>query len=276
MSFARHGRGGRAVLACALALATAVPRLAAAEEPAPPTVEPLDPRSVYKVHPWIDGSIIVGSNAVTAGLYLFVTPTPTCPCDPMSVNSFDRHAIGYHSDGADLAGTGLVAASVLLPVGLDLAVIGPNRVALEDSVVLAESLSVSGALVTIAKSGFQRPFPRTYAGFKVDDPNSYRSFYSGHTALAFTALSTTAMTVGRRYHSYAVPWAITVIVGSAVGVSMIWSGWHFPSDVMVGAVMGTATGVAVPALHFREPPLSPVVLRGPNGTPLVGLNLTWR
>src|SRR5204863_1755499 len=140
-----------------------------------------------------------------------------------AVNSFDRHAIGNHSDVADMIGTSLAVGSAIIPLSLDLAVVGPNRVVLEDAVVLAESLSVGGALVGISKAGFLRPYPRTYAGSDVQDRTNYQSFYSGHTAATFTALSTMAVTVGRRYHVHAVPWAITVVVGSAVRTAMVWS-----------------------------------------------------
>jgi membrane-associated phospholipid phosphatase len=273
MSPVRRCLGGRAVLALSLALATITTRAAVAEETVP---EEPDPRSVYQMHPWLDGSVIVTSNVLSASLYFGVRPDPTCPCDPLSVNSFDRHAISNHSEAGNALGTSLVVGASIMPLALDLAILGPKRVVLEDAVVLAEALSVSGALVSIAKVGFSRPYPRTYAGEDTQDRTNYQSFYSGHTAITFTALSAMAVTVGRRYHSYAAPWALTVVVGSAVGASMVWSGWHFPTDVIVGAGMGTAVGVTIPALHFREAPLRPVVMKGVGNAPLLGLAGSWR
>jgi undecaprenyl-diphosphatase len=268
-SVLRRVLSGRAGLAFALALAAAAPRASLAADPEPTEEQP-DPRSVYKIWPWLDASVIVGTNAVSAGLYLWVKPAARCPCDPNEVNSFDRDTIQNHSDVADMIGTSLVVGSALIPVGLDLAVLGVNKTALEDSVVLAEALSISGALVSIAKSAWPRPYPRTYAGSKVTDQTNYQSFYSGHTAMAFTALSTTAMTIGRRYNLYVVPWIITGLVGSTVAISMVASGWHFPSDVLVGAAIGTGTGIGVPAMHFRQS-VRPIVMRGPNDVPIVGL-----
>ena len=41
-------------------------------------------------------------------------------------------------------------------------------------------------------------------------------------------------------------------MGSSVAIERVADGRHFPSDVIVGAVMGTATGIAVPLLHARH------------------------
>jgi membrane-associated phospholipid phosphatase len=274
-SVLRRVLAGRAVLALlALALVAASPRAVSAADPEPSPAA-TDPRSVYKIWPWLDGSIIVGTNALSAGLYFFVQPTPRCPCDRNEVNSFDRDTIDNHSDVADMIGTSLVVGSAIIPVGLDFAILGANKVAVEDTVVMAEALSISGALVSIAKSAFPRPYPRTYAGSKVNDATNYQSFYSGHTAIAFTALSTTAMTIGRRYDIHVIPWIITGVVGSGVAISMVAAGWHFPSDVLVGAALGTGAGIAVPIFHYRGPPVRPVVMRGPNDTPILGLGGVW-
>jgi membrane-associated phospholipid phosphatase len=264
--------GGRAVFALSLTLATIATRSVVAQEDQPEVVDPL---SVYKVHPWVDGPLILGTNLLSASLYFGVRPEPRCPCDPLEVNSFDRHAIGNHSDAGDAIGTTLVVGSAVIPVALNLAILGSRKTTLEDTVIMAEALSVSGALVSIAKASFVRPYPRTYAGAGVTDNTNYQSFYSGHTSIAFTALSATAVTVGRRYNIHAMPWAVTIVVGSTVGAMMVWSGWHFPSDVIVGAGMGTAVGVTVPALHFREAPVRPVVMKGLGGVPVLGLAGTW-
>jgi hypothetical protein len=261
----------RALVALVLALLTAAPRAGAADD-APK--EP-HPKSVYKIWPWLDGSVILGTNLVSAGLFLFYRPEPSCPCDPQSVNSFDRHAISWQSDAAEQIGNFAVVATVAAPIMLDIVDLKAKEPIIEDVVVLAEALSISGALVSVVKAAVQRPYPRTYAGFDVQDRTNYASFYSGHTAIAFTSLTVAAMTVARRHHRYALPWTIAVVGGSAVGLNMILSGWHFPTDVIVGAVMGTVVGVGVPILHYREPAVRPVVMVSPNGAPLMGLGGTW-
>jgi membrane-associated phospholipid phosphatase len=259
------------------ALIALVPRPAQADffdEPAPGV-------SVYRVSPWIDGAVILGSNGVTLGLYVFGggLVDKSCPCDPSSVNAFDRSAIGNHSDVAYGLATATVGLAVLVPVALDAWDLQRLQPLLEDVTVLAEALSISGALATVAKFTFQRPYPRTYAGDAklVHTSSGYQSFYSGHTTLAFTSLSVASMTIGRRYHQWFLPWIVTAVVGSSVAAELVLSGWHFPTDTIAGALVGTAVGIAVPVVHFADLDVRPTLSVNPRGD---GLSLsfvgTWR
>jgi membrane-associated phospholipid phosphatase len=237
--------------------------------------------SIYDVYPWLDGAIIVGSNAVTIGLYGFGDGliTRRCPCDSSRVNSFDRPTIGNHSNTAYNIGTATVGVSLLAPVALDLLDLRRFWPVFEDVTIYVEALSLSGAFDTVAKFAAQRPFPRTYASDPtlVDKGSDYRSFYSGHTTLTFTALSVASMTVGRRYHHWVLPWVATVLVGSSVAAEMVLAGWHFPTDTIVGAVAGTAIGVTVPILHFSDLPVRPTLGVTPRGDgPALSFVGTWR
>jgi membrane-associated phospholipid phosphatase len=115
-------------------------------------------------------------------------------------------------------------------------------------------MAVNGLLLTAAKFITQRPLPRTYAGDPslINRPEGYRSFYSGHTSNVFAALSATAMTIRLRYGEKTWPWVVTAVLGSSVAVERVADGRHFPTDVMAGAVMGTAVGIVVPWLHSRS------------------------
>jgi membrane-associated phospholipid phosphatase len=105
-----------------------------------------------------------------------------------------------------------------------------------------------------AKFTVQRPVPRVYSGAAAaSDPGNYRSFYSGHTSLAFTALSTASVTLNRRYGLTWQPWVATAIVGASVAMERVLAGYHFYSDVVVGAVAGTLTGIGVARFHLRGP-----------------------
>ncbi len=71
------------------------------------------------------------------------------------------------------------------------------------------------------------------------------SFPSGHTAASFAAAA--ALTA---FYPNAAPLAYTLATG--VGVSRVYLGHHFPSDVAVGAVIGSGIG-AVIAWGLRRP-----------------------
>jgi membrane-associated phospholipid phosphatase len=180
--------------------------------------------------------------------------TPSCPCDPGRVNALDRRAIGNHNHTVGRVSDVTVALALATPLAVSL-VGAPDRAALlEDLTVMIEAVTINGALVSLTKLAVRRPLPRTYENEPglVDDPRGYRSFYSGHTSYAFAALSAAAVTVGLRHDRYLIPWLATALVGTSVAVERVVGGYHFASDVMVGALMGTAVGVAVPLLHARR------------------------
>jgi membrane-associated phospholipid phosphatase len=213
------------------------------------------PASVYRISVKTDVPLTIAAGIGLTLPYIFAGHliTPRCPCDPAEVNAFDRPAIGNTSAFAATLSDITVGAAVVVPPALDLLDIGTRRVFVEDAVVFAQTLAVNGALVTVAKFLVQRPLPRTYAGDPnlVDKPGGYRSFYSGHTSLTFAALSAASMTMGFRHGKKAWPWIVTGVVGTSVAVERVADGRHFPSDVIVGALMGTATGRVVPWLHAR-------------------------
>lgn len=213
---------------------------------------------MYRVSLMPDVPVIVGASLaiVVPSAFAGQLITPRCPCSPSEVNAFDRPAIGNASPIADSLSDVTVGAAVVLPLVLNAVDLGFSEPLLEDSVVFAETLAVNGALTTAAKYIVQRPLPRTYAGDAklIGSPRGYRSFYSGHTSLAFAALSATSMTLRLRYGEKYWPWVITLLVGSSVAIERVVAGRHFPTDVLVGAVMGTATGIVVPWLHARTGP----------------------
>jgi len=210
-------------------------------------------RSVYHIRPSVDVPITVGTSLALLLPYLSSGRLikPRCPCDPREVNAFDRAAIGNKSAVAKSLSDATVGAVIIAPLILDALDVGRREPWIEDAVVFAQTLAVNGALVTAAKFLVQRPLPRTYAGDPslIDRPEGYRSFYSGHTSLAFAGLAASAMTIRLRHGERTWPWIVTGLVGTSVAVERVADGRHFPTDVITAALMGSAVGIAVPALH---------------------------
>jgi len=215
-----------------------------------------EPNRVYDVSLRVDGAIVLVGLAGTAVPYGLADALidPRCPCDPDEVNAFDRGVIGNHSNAADVVSTVTVAFAMTVPLALDGLDAGSFEAWWPDALVLAEALAITGALTSITKVAVQRPLPRTYAGDPdvIDRSDGYRSFFSGHTSLAFSALSVAAYTFNLRHGPAVWPWLVVAGVGTSVAAERLAAGQHFPTDVLVGAAVGTAVGVLVPALHRRS------------------------
>jgi membrane-associated phospholipid phosphatase len=244
-------------LGVVLLVALAVPRPGRAAVPAPPTV--------YDVAWGRDLTIIATAGAVAAGLELAAPALITrgCDCQPDQVDALDR--ISLHHESTGLARTSNVLIGLLLaaPFAIDAADLsrGPRwgRPFAEDATVLAETLVLSVAVAQAVKLAVQRPRPVLYRRGPDDsarDANdSYLSFYSGHASLAFAAGSGYAATFFFRHPDSA--WRPLVVggaaaAGAAMALLRIYAGRHFPTDVAVGALVGTTIGITVPLLHRRR------------------------
>ena len=199
-------------------------------------------RDIYELHLAVDIPVMVAGGGVGLARVLFEDriARKSCPCDASTINGLDRWAVGYHSQAASLAADITVYGTMAaLPV-LDALDLGFGHPLLDDVVVYAEALAVDTGLQNIVNFAVARPRPRTYAGDPafVNGAEGYVSFYAGHVATAFTAMSAAAFTLRRRYGAGVWPWIATVLVGGSVAFERIASGHHFPTDVATAAVVG--------------------------------------
>ena len=107
-------------------------------------------------------------------------------------------------------------------------------------------LGVAAVLATLATQALKRLFrrPRPSAGLSgfralVENPDLY-SFPSGHTSAA------TAVAVAMA--GYGSLTMLLVALACGVGVSRVYLGAHYPADVVAGAVVGLAAGIATQLL----------------------------
>jgi undecaprenyl-diphosphatase len=118
--------------------------------------------------------------------------------------------------------------------------------------------TVGGQLVNnMLKTIFGRPRPDAVPA--VDEVLTL-SFPSGHAMSAFIAYGSVAFLVGRLEPTRAMrrtTWALAAIIVLAIGISRIYLGVHYPTDVLAGFVAGLAwllfVAASVKAVRFFGP-----------------------
>lgn len=191
-----------------------------------------------------------------------------CACDPREVNALDRSTAGTYRPLLSAAGdisVGALAALALTAESVD--VFSDHRADrpvadfFTDFAVIAEAWLVNGAINQLVKLAAPRPRPLLYDRPLSDPlqrkPDNYLSFYSSHTSSAFAIGIAYAQTYAYRHPgNVARYWmyAAAIAAGSGIGLTRIFAGKHFPSDVLVGAAAGTAIGWLIPWLHLRNTP----------------------
>jgi membrane-associated phospholipid phosphatase len=136
----------------------------------------------------------------------------------------------------------------------------------QQALISAEVLSVTAGMQGLVSrfASRERPYGRDCGGALRADSRDcttsdrYYSFYSGHSSQSFAAAAVNCMN-----HAY-LPlygggagddWACVGTLGVATTTALlrIATDVHYLSDVVVGALLGSATGVLVPwALHYRH------------------------
>ena len=129
-------------------------------------------------------------------------------------------------------------AGVLLVGWLTVSIVGRRRLGQVGFSTVLWAQIVGGFLVNLGKSGLGRARPNrgledVFTGPTLD--YAYQSFPSGHTTAAFTLAATLAAFFPRW------GWTLFLFAGM-VGWSRLALHVHHPSDVLMGAVLGTACG----------------------------------
>jgi membrane-associated phospholipid phosphatase len=164
------------------------------------------------------------------------------------------------------ARSGASMASHVLALGLVPAALTQRIVAVDDRdaaaqdvLLMTEATSLAVVSYQLVKGMAARERPSVHYG-DPDRPRAHGddfSFWSGHTAFAF-ALAASAGTLASLHGERNAPWVwgVGMTVAAGEGYLRIASDEHYLTDVVAGAVLGTALGVLVPELRFareREP-----------------------
>ena len=191
----------------------------------------------------------------TAILALILIILSSClfALDTSEINRFDRRQVHQYNATMDKTATALEIASMLTPAVL----LGekPDQY-VKIGIMYLETQLLTWGTTELLKHTIDRARPYMYCDNppqeKVDSGDWNNSFPSGHTAMSFAGASF-ASYVFWKYNPES-KWRIPVTAASyslaaAVAVLRVAGGSHFMTDVLTGALLGTAIGIGVPALH---------------------------
>lgn len=124
------------------------------------------------------------------------------------------------------------------------------------ALVYGEAVLGAVFLTNVTKYLVQRPRPFTYRAdaertVDLDAPDSYLSFFSGHSSASFAAAVAGGLLYARRTDDVAARatfWGVELFLATATAQLRVKAGKHFYSDVLLGALVGVGLGVAVPRL----------------------------
>ena len=223
-----------------------------------------DSKEVYKLKAASDIPII----AIGTGwsLYAFSkiyskdksTEQKILSLDKNNIPSFDRHGADVYHEKANDIGDLLFYGAMPLPVILML-----DKEIRKDGIKIAllylESMSVTGLLYT--GSVYLNDRYRPYA-YNSNIPMSQRtrggaknSFFAGHVALVGTSTFFIAKILNDYHPESKVKWLPLTLAGLATGTTAYMryrGGQHFISDILIGTIVGTLSGLLVPHVHKNK------------------------
>ena len=219
---------------------------------------------VYKLNLAVDLPV----TAVTTAITLFgfskiynkewLTESEVESLDPRNVNRFDRSATRHYSESATKVANLLFYGSQPLPILFLL-----DKKTRKDFPKLAllylETMGATGVPYVSAVYFGDRYRPYTY---NPDTPMDFKlrggsrnSFFAGHPALVATSTFFMA-TVFSDYHPESrFKWLFYTLAGAATAGTAIGrylGGRHFPSDLIIGVSLGTASGLIIPRIHRNK------------------------
>jgi membrane-associated phospholipid phosphatase len=205
-------------------------------------------------------------------------------CAPPGFDEAARDALRWADDRRTADVLSYVSALGLAP----LAVFGLDALAAHDAgdargfwveaLVIAEATALAMAMNQMVKFlvARERPFvnalPEAEKRATPMPADNDLSFYSGHTAFPF-ALAVAAGTVAeqRGYRLAPAIWASGIMLATVSGYLRIAADKHYLSDVLTGALLGSAMGVAIPLLlHPRRTESDSLRVASLSATPLQG------
>jgi membrane-associated phospholipid phosphatase len=225
------------------------------------TTDSISAQSPYKISWEKDGYILgVGSTTTLTGFLLYrsvssPTPTEVNQLSRTSVNSLDRSATYRFSETADKTSDILYGIAACAPIIL----LTDHRIKNDwrtIALMYIETWSFIGSTSMLSKGLVKRFRPYVYhPNVSLDkklSSDAKMSFFSNHTTTAFASavfISTVYSDYYPRSEWKPYIWTGSLLTASFIGYLRYEAGMHFPTDILVGAMIGSAIGYVIPWIH---------------------------
>src|SRR5688572_5998828 len=227
---------------------------------------------VYKLKPAVDIPVV----AVGAGwsLYAFTqiySKTPSTQEEILElnvndINSFDRRAVRPFDESIDAASYIPFFAVMPMPF-VFLTGKSTKKDFFKLTFLYLEAMSITGFLYTGSTYFTDRYRPYAYSSESTMDQRTRggakNSFYAGHVALVATSTFFGAKVHADYNPNSKIKGLLYGLAGAATLTTAYLrysAGQHFPSDLILGTIQGTLTGILVPHFHkkkiFKNPNMS--------------------
>jgi len=221
----------------------------------------------FEWDPIVDTAITVATNATWLSIYLAVDSglgdqtRDFSTLDEDALFLFDRPFAGSWNNTSDTVSDILLYGSLAVTSGT----VTTWGLRHEDNLVplqiYAEAFGINSAITFTLKHAFSRPRPYTYATTPNDEMqeamqniDSTLSFPSGHTSLfAVSSFTTAAILAPHVEHARWLYGGATLLTATMGGLR-VGAGKHFPTDVLVGGILGAAVGISTVSMHRTNRP----------------------
>lgn len=231
---------------------------------------PISAQKPYVLNAGSEISLLGGSFSLGIGSFVLnktdkaLTPDEISLLQTDKLNCFDRSATKNWSPKLAKISDAVLMVCIVAPSLLFLSSEGRNN-AIPIGVMGIESMFLTTTITSINKTTFRRIRPYAYHPqvplFLKTHSDAKRSFFSGHTSLAFASAMFTS-TVFSDLHPDSpfrpYVWGSTMLIASGVGYLRFAAGKHFPTDIITGAIVGCVIGKLIPELHKNKQKSLPI------------------
>ncbi len=172
-----------------------------------------------------------------------------------TIPKLDRISTYHYSESLSKVSDALLITSLIIPVNLIL-MSKSKKELINFSVMYIETFALNYGLTSFTKSISKRYRPYVYNPDvpleKKISADANKSFFSGHTSTSF-AMGTffsqmfSDLAINKSARLYV--WVVTLSLATSVGILRIFSGYHYPSDVIIGALVGSSVGLFITEIH---------------------------